>query len=494
MPERLLKQFKKLDQTGPSAEWQEGVRDFLVKRVSQNTITKKASWQSSLEIFSIVWVRKLLPSPVKMITALIILTLVGGTGLMAQASYIPSGAFYTAKRFGENVQLVFAITPQSETKINLKFAEERKKEAVKLAKKEDIKPEEKKEYINTVVKSLKQNISAAQTSLDIVKEREKENQNSDTIKLTKELTENVSQNIDDLEEVKAIVSIKEVKAVVTQVQNELEKVEDDSLKDLIKEVEKKEKQDNSEVKVELVQAEATSTESELLPEENIDGYQAEVAVEASGNETTEAFADPSADQVKKTKEGVTETVTREEVQQILAKKITRANKKIQEVGKIAEAFDLVETIKDADEEIADYDVVKEVSNVVDNPAQVQEALTQAITLFDNGNLAKALDKVIEIKEITTKSEAIISRIEEIKESQEAVDKNKDNKQLQVSTSTPEVLLESQTGKVKGVVEVVDVDLKKESSTSTSETTPKIIPLKESVKKKVQEPVKAENLK
>jgi len=233
MPERLIKQFNKLQKTEPSMEWAENTRNFLVAKVTQDTLGKESSWAFTLRLNSMAWVKRIAPSPTKVVSFLIIIGLIGGTNMVAQAEYIPKRPLYTVKRTFEKIELVMALTPESETKVNLKHATKRKDEAVKIAQKEDIAPEEKTENINTVVKSMEQNISAANNTLQIASESDKNSES--TAKLAKEINKNVSANIKDLDKVKEISS-EAVGEVVDEALDELEKAEDTSIKVLIDQV------------------------------------------------------------------------------------------------------------------------------------------------------------------------------------------------------------------------------------------------------------------
>src|SRR3989338_1165837 len=233
MPERLVKQFNKLQKIGPSMEWTENTRNFLVAKVTQDNIGCEPAWTFVFKLNSMALVRRIMPSPTKAISFLIIIGLIGGTKMAAQAEYIPKRPLYTVKRTFEKIELVMALTPESETKVNLKHATKRKEEAVKIAQKEDIAPEEKAENINTVVKSMEQNITAANNTLQIASESDKNSEG--TAKMAKEINKNVSANIKDLDKVRE-TSSEAVGEVVDEALDELEKAEDTSIKVLIDQV------------------------------------------------------------------------------------------------------------------------------------------------------------------------------------------------------------------------------------------------------------------
>ena len=168
MPQRLFEQLNKLQSVKPDLNWQSQLRNSLVTRARIDTIDKQLTFTDHLSLFSMVFYKKYLPSPYKMTSALAILLIISGTGFMAQAEYSPSRPLYSVKRGFENVEFVFAVTPEQETQLHLKHAKKRQDEAVKIAA--DVSnPTQKAENLNRVIKSMEQNIVAAKSGLEIVK-------------------------------------------------------------------------------------------------------------------------------------------------------------------------------------------------------------------------------------------------------------------------------------------------------------------------------------
>ncbi|MCX6785467.1 MAG: hypothetical protein NTZ18_01280 [Candidatus Komeilibacteria bacterium] len=195
MPERLLKQLKKLDKVGPSTEWKENTRNFLFNRVKQDTLDYQRSIKDRAQIFSFIWFRRLMPSPVKMMVALVIICLVGATNIAAEAENKPNRLLYDVKLMFEKIPLMMAITSKTEANIYMQYAQKRLEEAKQVSADPSISQQDKQQFISTLVKSAKQNIGAAKDSLDVAKG----NGNSAAVAaLAKDVTKNAQETIKTL--------------------------------------------------------------------------------------------------------------------------------------------------------------------------------------------------------------------------------------------------------------------------------------------------------
>lgn len=237
MSQKLLEQFNCLKSVQPDFAWKERTRDFLVKRVKLDTVAHQTNWFEIFHTFSIVFFAKYMPSPARITAIIVVISIIGGANMIAQAEYAPNRMFYGVKRAYEKVEFVFAVTPESEAKMHLKHANERQKEATKIAASQQT-SQEKASNLKTVIKSFEQNIEAAKSSLVIVKEQTENMKNSDiinekTLNLAKEISENVSEAIKNLDEVNNITSNKDVSKTVEEAQSVAEGVNTASLKVLI---------------------------------------------------------------------------------------------------------------------------------------------------------------------------------------------------------------------------------------------------------------------
>jgi len=233
MSEKYLHQFKKLQNVGPSLEWKENTRNFLINQVKRDTLTQETSWVNNFPFNFYIFFRNLAPSPVRSIAAFLVIVLIGGTGIFAKASYNPKSPLYPVKITLEKIDLVLAFTAKSEARKYLIHANNRKEEALKLAKESGYSSAEKEEGISAILKSMEKNISAAQSSLSIIQENK--DKSTETLELAKEISEKANESLKDLDEVKDIISLKGVKNSVAEAKSAIEKAEDVSLEVLIKE-------------------------------------------------------------------------------------------------------------------------------------------------------------------------------------------------------------------------------------------------------------------
>lgn len=362
MFEKLVNQFKKLQETGPSSEWTKNTRNFLIAKVQQDTLTQEPSCLSQIKLFSNIWFKRMVPSSVKVISIFAIIALIGGTGLVAQAEYIPTRPLYTVKRTLEKIELVLAITAKSETKVHLKHADKRKAEAVKLAKKTSLSTEEKEGLINTVVSSLEQDISAAASSLEIINETNKES--GKVLELAKKITQTINENIGDLDQVKEIASLEGVDESVSEVQSNIEESGNSSLEVLIKEAE--------------------------------------------------------------SLQGDEEVISTDELKQIIYNKIERTSGKINGIYEVIKGINPDEIVIYKEEfRVGTTDIkiqlnVEEVINeAVEKLTGAQEILNQAKLSLEAGSLSEALEKVKKSNEIVIEAEGILAQIVDVETEIEA---------------------------------------------------------------------------
>ncbi|MBU1130583.1 hypothetical protein KJ840_00400 [Patescibacteria group bacterium] len=356
MPERLANQFKKLQEVGPSAEWTEATRNFLIARIQQDTLTQETPFFSRWKLFFNEGFQKIMPSPVKVISSLVIISLLGGAGLFAQAESNPKHILYAVKRTLEKIELVLAVTPQSETKVNLRHATKRKEEAVKLAQKTNLSAEEKDGLINTVINSLEQNISAAGNSLGMVDEAKNTDQ---AVELAQEITANINNNLQGLEEVKDIASSDSVNKNVFGVQSAMEGVENSSIEVLIQKLANQ---------------------------------------EANG-----------------------QFISEEKVKEIVNNKIERTAEKISAKEQAVKNIDLNKVVIVKEDRIGTtyisikLDIKKIVSQAVEKLAEAPKLLEEAKSLLAGNLLSESMGKIKEVEAIIKETEEIIAPITGVSE-------------------------------------------------------------------------------
>src|SRR3989344_5225299 len=237
--ERLLKQFNRLQKTGPALDWSENTRSFLVNRVKTDTLAKDHYWLADFKVFSLIWIRKIMPSPVKMISVLTVFSMILGTSMVAEAEYLPKGRpLYAVKRTFEKIELVLAVSPEKETKVNLKHVGKRQAEAVKISHKSTISETEKAGNLKIVVKSLEQNINAVKDDLEKVKETMNSKEVDKTVGEAQEKVEAVAvaslevlvENSAEPQVSDQVISKNEVKDIINSTiereSNKINKIED----------------------------------------------------------------------------------------------------------------------------------------------------------------------------------------------------------------------------------------------------------------------------
>jgi len=214
MPQRLFEQLNKLQSIKPDLNWQSQVRTSLVTRSRIDTLDKQLTFTDRLSLFSMVFYKKYLPSPYKMASALAAILIISGTSIMAQAEYLPGRPLYSIKRGFENVEFAFAVTPEKETQLHLKHAKKRQDEAVKIAA-DTSNQAQKTENLNIVIKSMEQNIVAAKSGLEIVKDASdaSSSDNQKTVALAKEITRSTNNAIETLDQVQSSASAELTKTV-----------------------------------------------------------------------------------------------------------------------------------------------------------------------------------------------------------------------------------------------------------------------------------------
>jgi hypothetical protein len=259
MSEKILRQFKKLEETQPSREWLSLTRANLVNKVKFDTLSQKTDWVYNFRLIWFAWRQNFSIVSNKVYALLILIVLIGGTGMAAEAEYIPTKALYKVKETIEKVELVLAMSAESEAKIYLKHAQKRMDEVLKIAQNKDYSDFDKEKNINTVVTKLKKDLNSASVNLDIVKQ---DDQNQAVTKdLAKELTKNVKDTVAVLNKVAKETDTKTMNETVAKAIVSTEDVDDSAVKLLVAK-NSTDKSDN--------QSDLTDAEKKTLVQDKID--------------------------------------------------------------------------------------------------------------------------------------------------------------------------------------------------------------------------------
>lgn len=353
MSEQLLKQLKKLERISPSEEWAETTRNFLLKQIERETIGLQPTWQHRFRLFFVVWSRKLIPSPIKMVSVFTILAVMFGTNLVVEAQIAPVGFMEPLERSAEKIKIFFAFTPKSEIKVNLHYSEKRQRQVLAIASNEDFSPAEKTRHINKVVKYLEGNVLSAANSLAIAKEDlgDDKQKQGEVAQLAIEITKNGQEAVKSLEQVKESAKIADVDKTVAEAQSVIEESGVSSLEVAVKQVQ---------------------------------GQQEENAV-------------VSSDQVKK----------------VISQVIDSQNEKIDKIDAKADQVGVAESLNTDNSAKQIKDLNNDLIDVAAKSEQAKVILDEAKTSLAHDNLTEALDKVKQSTQITKQSTAVVTKIEDI---------------------------------------------------------------------------------
>ncbi|MFA6304941.1 MAG: hypothetical protein WCV73_00435 [Patescibacteria group bacterium] len=356
MPERLLKQFKKLETISPSSKWTENARSFLLKKIETETIALEPTWSNKFYLSFVIWSGKLMPSPVKMTALVTLVAVMFGTNLVAQAEIPPVGAMGLLDRTAEKINILLAFTPKDEINVHLFYAEKREAQLGHIANDNEISAEEKVQHINKIVKYLEGNIAGAANSLAIAKEDSGQDQQekSEVTQLALQITQNGQEAVKSLEQIKVSVPTQDVNKTVSEAQSVIE---------------------------------ATGVAS------------LEVAVNQIQNQPIEGQSG-AADQVK----------------DVLSEVINHAQENINQLGAQAEQVGLADSLatkKDDPKKVEVKALNKELTDAVENSGKAQVILDEAKGLLNNDNLTGALEKVKASNVIAKQSKDIVSKIGDI---------------------------------------------------------------------------------
>jgi len=215
----LLKNLKNLRQLEPRLEWAMRTKSFLMSKIEEK---ETGNFVERFHIFILRLERKLIPSPVKIIATLLVLSLASGTTLAAKAA-IPGNPLYPVKTQIEKVELVLATTPKAEAVVHLNHAKNRIFEVEQLNKKD---PMIMADQINNTVKNLKKDITASQNSLEIAEKDE--NNVEAVVAVAVQLNQGAVQASQVLNQTVTNVSSEEIKQTVSEAVETTEAVQDNT--------------------------------------------------------------------------------------------------------------------------------------------------------------------------------------------------------------------------------------------------------------------------
>lgn len=424
MSQDLIAQLKQLKhgEVKPRQEWLNNNRALLLSQI-KNTVTpevQKMNFDSVWNIMSLFVPRTLVFNVVRPIAVLLVVSIVATSGWVASvdASYnaLPGDWLYPAKRVGEKTQVAVAGmigSKKTETILHSEFAKRRASETKQLVASKD---PQKQEKVKESIQDLKTEIANVNQKLEEIKIASADNAvSADVVKDVKQDSEQVKNT---LEEVKATL-------LITSNINDTSSTKENAVaineaKDLAKDI-----------SVKAV---------EVIVTKHLEGDKT-VSVEEVKHEINSTLLTASADaqQSKQSVIGVQAVVTAAKVE---AKDLA------------TQPAALASTTAALNQKISDVATVTNVAaaqnkTVTDN---VDKKVTEAVDALSKGDLTKVMEKMKEANTATKEAEKI-----------------SDQMVTNVQKLVPVAPLVAATDLKNGVVDVKDI--KVIINTSTSSTMP-----------------------
>ncbi len=193
MKDVVLKQFEKLSQTVPNADWSFSCKQKLLAQALVLKPQKNNNWFSLTTWKTEKFALRLISSAPKAVSAIIGLFIIAGTtGIVAEASYVPKQTLYSVKQTMEKFELLLATSPEKESEIYAKHLQRRVEEAEKIISSADLTDTEKEKHLKTIIKSIEKNASNVSAVLSQV-QSETENNNENVTNLAITITQSTKQ-------------------------------------------------------------------------------------------------------------------------------------------------------------------------------------------------------------------------------------------------------------------------------------------------------------
>jgi hypothetical protein len=162
----LVRKIKKLQRIEPNASWLESQRSFLLYEISRpKTEAKREKSILAFPLFNFSKIFK--PAFAFALTSVILVSSIATVGVIsASQGTLPGDFLYPVKTVIEKTQLTFTSSPESRTKLSVKFATQRIDEFTQL-----IEQPNKGEDIGKTVKKFTQEMVSVQQNINTLKEK-----------------------------------------------------------------------------------------------------------------------------------------------------------------------------------------------------------------------------------------------------------------------------------------------------------------------------------
>jgi hypothetical protein len=162
----LVRKIKKLQRIEPNASWLESQRSFLLYEISRlKTESKRERSILAFPLFNFSKIFK--PAFAFALTSIVLVSSVATVGVIsASQGTLPGDFLYPVKTAIEKTQLTFSSSPESRTKLSIKFATQRIDEFTQLIEK----PDKGKDIGKTVQKFTREMVTVQQ-NINTLKEK-----------------------------------------------------------------------------------------------------------------------------------------------------------------------------------------------------------------------------------------------------------------------------------------------------------------------------------
>jgi len=399
--ERKISHLKKLKMIQPNRDWENKTKHELLSEISSQNRLMKAYELTTAEKLDLAFsgfVGRVVPSVSKIVAVFLIVVMGSGVSLAAQAS-VPGQAFWPIKRSIEKAELTLTFSSVKETEIHIKHVNTRLDEIEKILSNKNTEPnhkEKKEKAIKQAVTHLEKDITAADTSLKIVKEEKKKP--LEVVALAKKVKDAAKEASNNLEEQqKQIVDGSSDKDINETINNA--KALNDQVRD-------------SAVQVALAVHDEILAASQPIAKDDVDGLSGNDVLdnmdyETSTPATTGNTGDMAVDQSKQDEAAAVKEMVKEMINSDLDETSVEVEIVKQKAVQV-ENSDLNAIKNNISQEASqDLDQINQIEKKSDEAAKT---LAEAKTLIEDGFLWDGYQKMYQVRKDYEKTEVILEEI------------------------------------------------------------------------------------
>lgn len=454
--ERNISHLKKLKMIQPNRDWENKTKHELLSEISsQNRLMKayELTTAEKLDLAFSSFMRRLVPSVSKIVAVFLIVLMGSGVSLAAQAS-VPGQALWPIKRSIEKAELTLAFSSVKETEIHIKHVSTRLDEIEKILSDTNNEPaqkEKKEKAIKQAVTHLEKDITAADSSLKVVKEEKKKP--LEVVALAKKVKDAAKEASNNIEEQKKQI-VEGESASIDEALNNAKALNDqvgDSAVKVAIAVHDEVLAASQPIEQGPINNNGTTTDS---GDEFIDN----TAYETSTPATTNVASDDNKDEVAAVKEIVKEMIN-SDLDETSVEVETVKQKAVQVEG--------------SDLQVIKNSISQEASQDLDNINQIEQksdeaakTLAEAKALIEDGFLWDGYQKMYQVRKDYEKTEYILEEIVQAIADHQTIDQDVID---QLNEMSPDK--DSNTNTEGHAVESSTLPLKEEGLVTEPEITP-----------------------